>query len=237
MTVLLLVLFLAPSADRELAAADALAARVRTLEGKAKDAALRQALEAYAAILKAHGKDRRLVPRVRRKRAKLLARAERIEEALVEHDAIVEGRARRRDRGRALHDGALLLERSGKLPAAEARLKRVLRDYGDLTSTCAKASLARGRILLRLERRKDAAAAYRLVTDRFRDEAKEAIAAYDALALMAIEDGKPALARRWLQRCVARYRKRAARDDRYGAFLRRQLGAMKSPKNLAEKGS
>ena len=90
MTALLLVLLLAPTADRELAAADALAARVRTLEGKAKDAALRQALEAYAAILKAHEKDRRLVPRVRRKRAKLLEQAERIEEALVEHDAIVE---------------------------------------------------------------------------------------------------------------------------------------------------
>ena len=35
---------------------------------------------------------------------------------------------------------------------------------------------------------------------------------------------------------VAGYGKRAARDDKYAAFLRRQLGAMKSPKSLAEKG-
>ena len=58
--------------------------------------------------------------------------------------------------------------------------------------------------------------------------------AYDALALQALRRGEPKRARRWIRACFDRYAKRAARGDKKGAFLGRQLAAMKGPVALAE---
>ncbi|MHC4224688.1 MAG: tetratricopeptide repeat protein [Planctomycetota bacterium] len=232
MTVVFLLVLLA-SPEEEVKRADALAARAGTLEGKERVRAVDQALEAYLSILKRHPKDRRLVPRLRRRRATLLKKEGRVKEALGEQDAIVRGRARRKDKARALYDGATLLERAKDFHNAEQRLRRALEEYPDITATRAKASLARGRVLEAMGRPKEAQKAYRYVVERCWDKAKEAISAYDALALLATREGRLDQARRWLKACTARYEKRASRGDRYGAFLSRRLGAMKAPRELA----
>jgi len=227
-------LLLAP-AESVLEEADRLAKLVRATDDPAgKAAAANRALDAFAAILRAHPKDRKLLPKVRRRRASLLATLGRVREALAEHDAIVEGRARRRDRSRALYDGAVLLQRAKDYAAAEPRLRRAIAEYPDVTSVRAKASLARGEVLEAMGRPRQAEKAYRYVVERCWDEAKVAIRAYDSLALLALGEKKPKTARRWLRACVKRYEKRAVRGDRYGAFLSRQLGAMKAPKQLAQ---
>jgi tetratricopeptide (TPR) repeat protein len=231
-TALILLLALAGPAEEALGRAHALAARAKRLEGEARRKAADEALEAYAALLEAHPKNRRLAPYVRRRRADLLRRCGRVEEALREHDAIVAGPARRKDKARALCDGARILEKAGDFHAAEERLRRAVEGYPDVTSTRAKASLARGRVLEAMSRPAEARKAYRLVVERCRDRAKEAIAAYDALALLAIKEKDAKGARRWLKACTKRFAKRAARRDRFGAFLARQLGAMKAPAKL-----
>jgi tetratricopeptide (TPR) repeat protein len=233
--ILTVLLLAGPTPAEELEVADALAARARAADEQSQPEAIRKALEAYRALLQKHPKNRRLVPRIRRRRARLLERAGRPSEALREYDAIVEGRSRRKERARALYDGAVLLERGGDFLAAERRLRRIAEDYGDVTSVRGKAALARGRVLQAMARPKQAERSYRYVVERCWDDAKTAIAAYDALALMALSQDRPGRARRWLRACADRYEKRAARGDRYGAFVGRQLGAMKAPRRLAEK--
>jgi tetratricopeptide (TPR) repeat protein len=233
-TVLAALLLLAPSGYDALKAADKLAAQARALDPPARGPAVAKALAAYEAVAAAHPKDRRLVPRVRRRKATLLRQEKRYNEALAEHDAIVKGRARRKDKARALHDGAALLERAGALGPAEKRYARAVEEYGDVDYVRAKASLARGRVLLALKRGKEAEACWRHVVDRCGDHAKVAIDAYDRLALLAIQRKNPKRAQRWIYSCVKRYEKRAARGDRYGAFLSRLLGDMKSPHKLTE---
>ena len=80
----------------------------------------------------------------------------------------------------------------------------------------------------------EAERAYRLVVEKCRFEEKEAIAAYDALALLELRRGRRARARRWVELCFRCYGKRAARGDKKAAFLGRQLAAMKAPVALAE---
>ncbi|MHC4930604.1 MAG: tetratricopeptide repeat protein [Planctomycetota bacterium] len=230
---LVLMLVLLANPEEEVKRADALAAQADSLEGEERARAVDRALEAYRSILDRHPKDRRLIPRLRRRRATLLRREGRAKEAIAEHDAILRGRARRKDKARALYDGAILLERAGDFDGAEQRLRRALEEYPDITGTRAKASLARGRVLEAIGRPKEAKRAYRYVVERCWDEAKEAISAYDALALLAIREGRLDQARRWLKACTARYEKRASREDRYGGFLSRRLGAMKAPRELA----
>jgi len=228
-----------PARADPLAAADALAAQARALPDEepeqraAKDRAVDAALEAYATVLAAHAKDQKLAPRTRRRRASLLQHAGRLREALAEHDAIVAGRARRKDRARALYDGAKLIEKGGDFHAAEQRMARAVKEYPDVIAIRAKASLSRGALLERMMRPREAAAAYRYVVDRCWNEVKPAVAAYDALALLALADGRPKEAQRWLRACMTRYHKRAQRDDRFGAYLSRLLGAMKAPARLA----
>ena len=224
---LLLLLALAPAGLDE---ADALAARARALEGDAKQAAVAKAMAAYDAVLARVARDRRLAPRVRRRRASLLKSAGRTREALAEHDAIVAGRSRRADKARALVDGARLLADREK---AVARLGRAIDRYPDEARTRAVAARLRGALLEDLGRPDDAARSYRLVVEKCRFEEKEAIAAFDALALLELERGRPAAARRWIERCLRAYEKRAARADGKGLFLGRQLGAMKAPAALA----
>ncbi|MHC4956043.1 MAG: hypothetical protein ACYTGZ_19535 [Planctomycetota bacterium] len=214
--------------------ADALAAAARAAKGERKDGAVEIALAAYAALLKQARKDRRLHPKLRRRRASLLKHHGRLAEALIEHDAILDGRARRVDKARALFDGATILEASGKLDAAERRLKEAVDRYRDATRNRARAARKRGAILERLGRGDEAERSYRLVVEKCRHEEKEAIAAYDALALQSLRRGQPRRARRWLRECFDCYAKRAARGDKKGAFLGRQLAAMKAPLALAE---
>ncbi|MGH7338218.1 MAG: hypothetical protein ACREI7_11595, partial [Myxococcota bacterium] len=109
----------------------------------------------------------------------------------------------------------------------------VLDRYGDERDLVAKAALERGKCLEKLARPKEAEAAYRLVVDKYADEPVPAIAAYDALALQALAQGRPDGAETWVEACANRYEKRAARGDRYGAFLSRLLGEMKAPGELA----
>jgi tetratricopeptide (TPR) repeat protein len=233
-TALLVALLLAPSGYEALTAADKLAAQARALEPPHRGPAVERALAAYEAVVKAHPKDRRLVPRVRRRKATLLRQEKRFNEALAEHDAIVAGRARRKDKARAIYDGASLLEKSGALQPSEERYAQAVKEYPDIDYVRAKASLARGRVLVRLQRGKEAEACWRHVVDRCGDHAKVAIDAYDRLALLAIARGDPKRARRWIYACVRRYEKRASRGDRYGAFLSRLMGDMKSPHKLTE---
>ena len=125
MSIALVLLLLGPPADPALDAADALAARARAeIDAGKRAAAVEVALQAYAALVAARPKDRRFVPLVRRRRASLLKREKRYAEALAEHDAIVAGRSRRKDRARALFDGAALLERLDKPEEAAARYAR-----------------------------------------------------------------------------------------------------------------
>ncbi len=221
-------------AEHALAEADKLAALARAAAPEARDTAVAKALAAYDGLLAAHGKDQKLAPRVRRHRATLLKAVGRPLDALAEHDAIVEGRARRKDKARALCDGASLLVQGGDLHAAERRLARAVEEFGDVASVRAQASLERGRLLRRTGRVRDAVACWRHVVERCRDEEKIAIEAYDELALLAIDEGDARGARRWLGACTDAFGKRAARDDKQGKFLSRQLGAMKAPQRLLE---
>jgi len=226
-------LLLAP-APLSLEQADALAATARATKGDRKDAAVSKALDAYAELLRRHAKDRRLVPRIRRRRASLLRHAGNLAAALREHDSILKGRADRIDCARALLDGAKLLQAQGKLGASEVRLLEVVRRYRDATRTRAVAALRRGEVLEKLGRDSEALRSYRLVVKECRFEEKVAIEAYDALALHAIAKRRPRDARRWLRTCEKRYGKLAARGNKKGAFLGRQLAAMKAPAALAK---
>ena len=71
------------------------------------------------------------------------------------------------------------------------------------------------------------------MVEKCRDEAEAVIAAYDALALLAIAGKDVREAHRWLRECRGRFEKRAARGDRYGAFVSRLLAGMKAPAALA----
>jgi len=223
------------TAAEELKLADSRAGLAKALDpGEAKDKALAGALKAYDLLLKRYPKDLKLVPRLRRRRAGLFKHAGRIEEAIAEHDRIVEGRARRKDKARALYDAAVLLRRADRPAEADRRLVRALEDYKDIAGVRAKALLARGEILCSKGKTREARRVWEELTRRCRDEAKTAIAGYDALALLALDEGDAKGARRWLERCVRCYGKRAERADRRGAFLSRQLGEMKAPARLAE---
>jgi len=227
-TLLALLLLATPPGWAE---ADELAARARSLEGEAQRRAVSEAMKAYDALLKEHEKDRKLLPRLRRRRASRLKRVGRVRDARAEHDAIVAGRARRSDKARALVDGARLLEDK---EAAVARLGEAIRRYPDVARMRAKAARLRGGLLEELGRPDEAEKSYRIVVEKCRFEEKEAIAAFDALALLELERGRIRHARRWIKRCFDTYEKRAARGDRKGAFLARRLGAMKAPAALAE---
>ncbi|MEM8883828.1 MAG: hypothetical protein AAGD14_07165 [Planctomycetota bacterium] len=187
------------------------------------------ALAAWDALIRASGKDRKQLPRARRGRAGVLRAAGRWKEALAEHDRIVEGRARRRDRARALFDGARLLQRMEQPKAAIPRLARLREDYGDEVRLCAQAALLQGELLVSVGSVRKGERAFRFVVEKCRDEDKQVILAYDQLALLELARGRRKAAQRWLERCRKRYEKRAARDDRKGRFLARQLGAMKAP--------
>lgn len=231
------LLVLAGPVERALADADVLAAEARAAPDEKKAAAVERALKAYGGVIELRPKDMKLVPRVRRRRASLLKHAGRPRDALAEYDAILDGRARRKDRARALYDGARILERAQDLGAAERRLVRVFEDYKDITNVRAKAALLHGKILETTARPREAERAYRMVVKRCRDETKAVIRAYDALALLAVQEGRPRRARRWLRACVDRYEKRAARGDRYGRFVARLLKEMRAPAALAEAAS
>lgn len=231
-TLILLLPLLAPTPTLE--EADRLAAEARALkDGAEKQRAVDAALAAYAALIADRPKDLKLVPRLRRRRAALLKHAGRPRAALEEYDAIVAGRARRKDRARALYDGARLLERASDFGAAEKRLRHAIEDYADVVRVRAKAALLLGQVLEKMARPKEAERAYRFVVARCRDEVEPAIAAYDALALLALRENKPRAARRWLRRCFAEYEKRATRRDRHGAYVSRLLGDMRAPAALA----
>ncbi len=234
MSALLAAILLATPVEDALAKADALAAAARAAppEGQAK--AMDEALAAYDRVIAMRPKDEKLVPRVRRRRATLLKLAGRPKEALAEHDRIVSGRARRKDKARALLDGALLLEKGGDFGAAEARLARVLEEHKDDIRACAESALARGRVLEKMARPEDARKSYRFVVEKCRDEAEAVISAYDALALLAISGKDLREAQRWLRECRDRFEKRATRGDRYGAFVSRLLAGMKAPLALAQ---
>jgi hypothetical protein len=178
-------------------------------------------------------KDDKLVPRVRRRRAALLVHAGRPRDALREHDLIVAGRARRKDKARALYDGAVLLEKGADFAAAEARLERAVDEFGDVIRIRGRAALARGRVLEKMARPEEAERVYRFVVAKCRDEVEAAISAYDALALLAIARKDARTAQRWLRECRDRFEKRATRGDKYGAFVSRLLAGMKAPAALA----
>jgi tetratricopeptide (TPR) repeat protein len=219
--------------EETLARADALAAACRAERepaprARAADAALR----AYDAVIALRPKDPEVVPRVRRRRASLLAALGRPADALREHDRILEGPGSRSDRARALLDGASLLRRANDFHGAERRCARLLEAYCDEAELCARATLFRGECLLATGRTKEAEACFRGVVDRHAEEVAPCIAAYDALALLEIEAGRPERARAWLRACAERFEKHAARGDRYGAMVGRLLGEMKAPGRL-----
>ncbi|HEX5138436.1 MAG TPA: hypothetical protein VFY93_15790 [Planctomycetota bacterium] len=234
MRLLILALLLATPAEEALEKADKLAAAARAAPLDRQAKAVDEALAAYDAVIAMRPKDEKLVPRVRRRRASLLRIAGRPKEAIAEYDRILDGRARRKDKARALRDAAALLERGGDFAAAEARLARVLDEYGDDIRACAAAGLARGRVLEKMARPADAAKCYRFVVEKCRDEAEAMIASYDALALLAIARKDLAEAEGWLRSCRKQFEKRATRGDRYGAFVSRLLGSMKAPAALAK---
>jgi len=234
MSALVALLLFATPVEEALAKADALAAAAKAAPPDRQAKAVNEALTAYDAVIALRPKDRKLVPRVRRSRATLLRLAGRPKEALAEYDRIVAGGARRKDKARALCDGAALLEKGGDFAAAEARLARALDEFGDDVRMRAKAALARGRVLEKMARPEDAAKSYRFVLEKCRDEAEAVISAYDALALLAIARKDVRDAQRWLRECRERFEKRATRGDRYGAFVGRLLAGMKAPAALAQ---
>ena len=234
--VLVAVLWPAPTeVAAELEKIDVQADLARVMEpGPLRAAAVDKVLAAYEAMLERHAKDLKLVPRLRRRRAGLLRRVGRLQEAAAEHDRIAEGRARRKDKARALYDAAVLMRRLERPKEAERRLARALSDYKDIAGVRAKALLARGEILRDAGNPREARRTWEVLVRRCRVEAKSAIAGYDALALLALDEKVTRRARRWLDRCVRCYGKRAGKPDRCGAFLSRQLGEMKAPARLAE---
>jgi tetratricopeptide (TPR) repeat protein len=234
MSAILVLLLLGAPVDEALAKADALAAAAKAAPPERQAAAVDGALAAYDRVIALRPKDLKLVPRVRRRRVTLLRLVGRPKDALQELDRIVEGPARRKDKARALREGAALLEKGGDFAAAEARLARALDEYGDDVRERAKSALARGRVLERMARPSDAAKSYRFVLEKCRDEAESVIAAYDALALMAIAARDLRAAQRWLRECRDRFEKRATRGDRYGAMVGRLLAGMKAPVALAK---
>jgi tetratricopeptide (TPR) repeat protein len=169
----LVLLFLLPAAPT-LEEADRLAAQARALdEGPQRSRAVDQALAAYAALIEKNPKDLKLVPRLRRRRAALLKHAGRPRAALAEYDAIVSGRARRKDKARALYDGARLLERAGDYGGAEKRLRRAIDDYGDVVRTRAKAALLLGQVFEKMARPREAERAYKYVVARCRPSGRK----------------------------------------------------------------
>jgi tetratricopeptide (TPR) repeat protein len=233
MNLLAVFLLLAAPVEEALEKADALAAAARAAPADRQAKAVDEALAAYDRVIALRPKDQKLVPLVRRRRATLLRLAGRPAEALAEYDRIVDGRARRKDKARALRDAAALLEKGGDFAAAEARLARVLDEYGDDVRERAEAAFRRGAVLQKMARPADAAKSYRFVVEECRDEAEAVIASYDALALLAIEGNDFGEAQRWLRECRDRFEKRAARGDRYGAFVGRLLAGMRAPAALA----
>jgi tetratricopeptide (TPR) repeat protein len=237
-TTVQLLLLLLPAAspfDEAMARADALrdAARAAPENTPERVRAVAAALGAYAELLEEHGKDPKLMPRIRRRRVALLRAEGRVAEAVAELDAIVEGRARRKDRAKALLDAGALFERAEDLARAAERYRRAVEDFTDIVRVRADAALALGRVYETIGRAKDAERRYRYVVEKCRDEAPAVIGAYDALALMALRAGDVKGAHRWLRRCVDRYEKRAARDDGFGAMVGRLLGRFKAPRGLA----
>ncbi|MFQ5844475.1 MAG: tol-pal system YbgF family protein [Planctomycetota bacterium] len=214
--------------------ADALASKARQAEEKEKAAAVEAALHAYRALIAKRPKDREWVPKLRRRRASLLAHAGRVREALSEYDVILKGPASRYERARALRDSGKLLSRGGDYGRAVERFERVAARYRDIGSLAADALLRAGRCREAAAQPEAAERTWRRVVDRYRSEPKAAIAAYDALALQAIERRDAKGAERWLRRCMDRYAKRAARGDRRGVWLGRLLGEMKAPARLGE---
>ena len=176
-------------------------------------------------------------PTLRRRRASLLRHAGRPRDALREQEAIVAGRARRADKARALHDAAVLLRRLGRPEDAIQRLDRAIDKYPDAARTRARAAGLRGSILEGLDRLREAERSYRFVVEKCRFEESEAIAAYDALALLALRRGDSRVARRWLRACIDTYGKRASKKDKKGAFLSRRLAKMKAPTAIARADS
>ena len=179
---------------------------------------------------------------MRRRRAALLGSVGKISEAVGEHDAIIEGRASRYDRARALLDGAVLLERAGDRAKAAKRCARARERYGDEDSIAARAALLQGRCFEKMMKPKVAARIYREVTQRHREvtqrhrhRVKEAVEAYDRLALLALATKDTRRARRWLAACMDRYEKKAMRKDRFGRYVARLLGDMKAPGRLNER--
>jgi len=216
-----------------LARADAASAAARAEPDPPKRAkAVDAALAAYDALLAERPKDPETVPRIRRRRATLLAAGGRPAEAMAEHDRILAGPSSRRDRARALLDGARLLQRGSDFHGAERRAARVVDEYGDELELGARAWLLRGDCNRSMARLREAEACYRRVVDRFGDEAEACIASFDALAILEIEARRPDGARRWLKACAEKFEKRAARGDRYGAMVGRLLGEMKAPSML-----
>ncbi len=215
--------------------ADALAAKARAEQDEArKKKAVREALAAYRRIIDDRPKDQKLVPRVRRRRASLLKHAGRVCDALHEYTLIVQGRARRKDKARALRDLGKLLERAGDLPRAERYLKRALEDYSDQVRIRAECLLLLGKVKEQQNRPDVARTAYQLVIKKCKDHVKPAIEAYDRLALIELRAGRPDRARKWLRRCTNQYEKRATRDDKFGRYVANLLGKMKSPRAIAK---
>lgn len=231
-----------PDAPREatlLESADLLAARARAVKGysdervSARNVAVQAALGAYERAFRMHHKDAKLAPKIRRSRASLLVSARRYPEALAEHDAIVKGRGRRKDRARALFDGAVVLERMKQLEPAIARLTSALDRYPDVSRMRARSALRKGSLLEKVGRPDAARDAYRLVVKKCRAQEKEAIEAFDALAVLELRSENVKQAQRWVDACLKTYAKRATRGDKKGAFLGRQIGEMKAPAMIA----
>jgi hypothetical protein len=219
---------------KALARADALAALARAADEASRPKAVDEALRAYAALLESRPKDPETVPRARRRRAGLFLLLGHGREALAEHDAILRGPSARGDRARALVEGAAILAREGDFAAVEKRCRRAVEEYADERTWAAQAALERGRALVRLGRPREAEESFRLVHGRFGDEAKEAIASFDALALLLLSRGDPDRARALLRDCFERYAKEASGDGRRARYLSRLLGEMKAPSALAE---
>jgi len=232
---LIVILLCGPAGEEALKQADAAASVAKSEpDPRRRAVAIEAALNAYASVIEQHPKDRRLVPRVRRRRASLLKKEGRLREALEEHDRVLSGRSRRKDRAKALYDGAKLLEKMERLKEASDRYKRAAEEFPDVDGTRAKAVLARGRVLERLGNDEQAVRAYRFVIKKCGDEAQQAVEAYDRLALLEIRRGRTREAKRWIYACVRRYERRAARGDKRGAYLSRLLGDMRSPLALTK---
>ena len=175
---------------------------------------MRRALDAYEERIALRPKDRKLVPRLRRKRAGLLKACGEHERALAEYQRLADGPSRRKDRARAWREAGELAVRMNQTAAARTYLRRVLDDYGDIVAERARALLALGALHEKAGEHKQATRCWKAILDRCRDEVKEVVGAYDRLALQAIRAGDPKTARRWLERCTKRFEKRATKRRR-----------------------